>query len=507
MAEPISDRPRNVVPRWRRYRAAAETGTLHEAGKETAYVLPVPEMEIEALKAAWRRNSSPLAALEFIDTCVVAGVPERAIEAAQSLAAYPEPRIRSVVQYVLLPETHLSEPPELSRADRQRRIATFRRRLRFMPNNPILWVDLAREYVSLGQAKPAEKALRIARGLAPDNRFVLRASSRYHLHQGEFELAYDVLRRSRRTSVDPWLLAAELAAARLAAKTSHHMKLATNIVQSRSFSPLDISELASALATQEMATDRRAARRLFRRALEEPTENSVAQAAWAAQRIDFEVSEAQLAVPRAYEARAWAAFRSGNYGDAFHLSRHWLLDEPFATRPADFGAWIATNALDDYLSAIAIAEAAHEANPDDVSLCLHLAFSLACENRLHQAEKMLDHIQHLIRHPTPEVDPARVGIFIHADRGLIAFRKNDPALGRRFYQEAILLAYERKTMELITGALIYWGREELRIGSPLASTLLEKAKHGLQHMNEISRPIFAEKTDRLLREANDRLRS
>lgn len=500
MAEPISDKARNVVPRWRRFSAAAETGTLHGTGREPPLLLQVPDAEIEALEVSWRRKSSPLSALELIDTCIVAGVPERAVAAADFLLQHPDPKAQSAARYILMADGTLSDPLELSKEDRYRRIADFRRRLRFIPNNPVLWVDLAREYVSLGQPEPAERALRIARGLAPQNRFVLRASSRFHLHERQYEYAYELLRRSERTTRDPWLLAAELAAAHLAEKTSRHMKLAASMVESRSHSPWDISELASALATHEMADGtRRQARRLFRRALEMPTENSVAQATWAAPRLDLTVPKEQLEVPRAFEARAWEAYRTGQYPEAFRLARLWLQDEPFATRPADFGAWVASNALEDYRSAITIAEAAHEANPEDVSLCLHLAFSLACENELTRAEEKLNYVQRLLREERQDVDPERVTIFIQADRGLIAFRRNQPELGRSLYEQALLLAREKKAPELIIAGMIYWGREEVHIGSPLARTLLEQAKAGIEHMNETSRPIYAKKIDELLK--------
>src|SRR5262249_14991627 len=155
--------------------------------------------------------------------------------------------------------------------------------LRTAPRTPLFWTELARWYASLGQRDPADHAMRVALELSPSHRFVPRSAARLSLHLDDPERAHSLLRRAERTQTDPWLLAAEIAIAPLAGERSRWMKHGRRVVESQRFHPTAVSELASALATEAfMAGSGRDARRLFECSLELPTENAVAQAAWAA---------------------------------------------------------------------------------------------------------------------------------------------------------------------------------------------------------------------------------
>ena len=62
----------------------------------------------------------------------------------------------------------------------------------------------------------------------------------------------DLLRKNSRTSYDPWLMAAEIAAAAVAEKTPRFAKIGGLFLVTSDVGPFHTSELASALASLEM---------------------------------------------------------------------------------------------------------------------------------------------------------------------------------------------------------------------------------------------------------------
>jgi tetratricopeptide (TPR) repeat protein len=359
-----------------------------------------------------------------------------------------------------------ASPPEIAPKERYRRVASFRRSLREEPWNPILLVDLAREYSTLGQLKPAERALMKAVRLAPANRFVLRSASRFWLHVGQPDEAHRILRRAPSTQADPWLLAAEIVAAAASEHTSRWTKVAQGMIANRSIDPRHTTELASALGTLAYADGKRSnVRRLFDHALIQPTENTVAQAGWISRHMSsFEVPANKFSVPLAFEAKAWESALAGRFKDAVDLSWEWLLDEPFATRAASFGSYVASIALGDFNSARALAETARFANPDDPHLILQLIYCIASQGDADEAERLLTQVLPIaVRHQPNEIPVAHLPVFMAADQGLIAYRRGQFDLGRSHYERARTLARDARAPTLEAAALLNYIREEVRV--------------------------------------------
>jgi tetratricopeptide (TPR) repeat protein len=355
----------------------------------------------------------------------------------------------------------------------------MRSALRIVPGDAITWVDLAREYSALGQQHPARKALRTALALSPGNRFVLRSASRFFLHAGDPEEAHSVLRRAQRTRRDPWLLAAEIVAAQASSKTSRWITQARDMVRGGKHHPRHISELAGALGTLEYwSGQRRAVRRMFRHALVDPTENLVAQAGWVSRHMKgFEVPQEAFAVPRAYEAAAWEAAVTGHFDQAVNKAWEWFSDEPFATRPALFGSWVAGVAQGDYETSIDLAQAGRLANPSDPGLMAQLIYAYGSLGRVEEAAALLDQLPTAIRKSPLPHDAVEWDILMMADRGLIAFRSERIAEGRELYEKAVALAKEHDLRHHMGSALLHWSREETlaSVQSPLPVDQLRTA--------------------------------
>jgi tetratricopeptide (TPR) repeat protein len=470
VAEHVDDRRRQVVPRWWPLRVAATLGQLDAttAGRDAASPTPAPG-ELEHLQRDWAREQNPIHAAGLVDAALVLRSPEIAVEAADWLVkngGVSEASVR-LAQHVLTPP--VAGPAEdahlLRRQDRYLRVAEIRRRLRQMPRNPLLWVELAREYSSLGEMRATSKALHTALGLAPDSRFVLRCASRFFLHAHDPELAHGILLRSSATAADPWLMAAEIVAAQAAESHSRMIRQARRHLSSSRFAPLHVSELASALGTIEFHAGSRRVHKLFAQALEDPTENSVAQAGWIGRHLpSFTVGGPSLAAPRAFEARAWEAVVSGDHLAAVNNARDWLADEPFATRPALFGSWVASTALGDHAAAIEFIEVARVANPDDPRLIAELLYNKASIDDVDSAEELLPSLERSIEGSQVDLPQAGWDVLLAADRGLIAFRRGSYAAGRDWYSKALDVASEHGLPEFGASALMNLAREEARIG-------------------------------------------
>ena len=134
-----------------------------------------------------------------------------------------------------------------------------------------------------------------------------------------------------RTDSDTWLLSAEISVASAAGLTSRHIKRAQSLLTSGGVSAEQTTELASALGTVELGSNTRNAKRRFRTALEQPNDNSLAQAGWASLNFGlFDVaSDLSARTALAYEQQAWQHYLAGNWGDALTSALGWREDQPF----------------------------------------------------------------------------------------------------------------------------------------------------------------------------------
>ena len=190
----------------------------------------------------------------------------------------------------------------------------------------------------------------VALQLGGNNRFILRSAGRLWISQDDPERAHSVFTKSDRTRHDPWLLAAQIAIGSIARRQPRLVKDAQRMLTGSRFLPSQLSELASAVATLELDYGGvKKSKKLFRQSLEDPTENSIAQAAWASRHhkgIDFD--HEFLNLPNTFEAKSWTFYQEGEWKRAIENCKLWLFDQPFSTRPSVHGSFLAAVALEDY---------------------------------------------------------------------------------------------------------------------------------------------------------------
>ncbi len=474
MSGSIGSLERQVLPRWRSATATAEVGELRSLGP--ALLGERQLADLDEKESEWQTNPGLIIAAEFVAASVLSLVPERAADAAAFILgresqdglmarlAYRSLDRNSESSAYLATQLNLDELKPFSR------VAELRRLIRFDPRNAIAWCDIALQYSILGQAIQSTDSMLMALRLAPSNRFVLRSAARLWVHSGDPERAHRLLIPFAHASNDPWLMAAELAVASAGQRTPRSVKAGRSLIDSKRTSAFNSTELASALATLELAAgETKRARRLFDHALADPTENSLAQAEWASQRMTgLRVSDEALSQPAAHEARARMFSEHRQWDRAVDEAWLWLLDQPFSLDPAAFGSCIAEMGLRDYTRAALFAEQGLQANPRNPNLLNNLAFAQLESGLIDKAEKHLGSI------PAPALDNDD-GISWRATVGLLAFRRGDRLGGRRRYEEAIEAARKLGHGERRAMAATMLAREEWRLDGVGAMPFIREA--------------------------------
>jgi Flp pilus assembly protein TadD len=494
---------RPIVPRWRPFDEALRRDDL--SASTTASRAPqldsIDTLNYERSLQEFRENRSAW----FGGNVFVEALARDDLAAAAEIGTFllsgqsdASPMLRELATQHLNPEDIQPE----STANYRVQIGRLRHRLRVFPRNGIAWADLGYHLNLAGQFREAGRALAVAVQLAPNNRFVLRAAARFHIHHERFEQAQAILNASAATSRDPWLLAAEIGAATSGKRRSRHLQHARTIVKDGVFSPLQSSELASAVGTAELLFEapRRQIRTMFAASLQDPTENSLAQAEWAARRCDG-ITEKPRLDDRVdtHEARAWDNFVNGKFDDAATFAQAWLKDQPFAPMPAQLLSWILSSLNDDYTGAIDILRRALRPNPNDSGLLNNIAFSYASLNETRKARIYIERAALCC-----DDDDEDSRLIIAATRGLIAFREHRPDQGRSLYLDVIERAMTTKADNRIAAmAWTHLAREEVLAQSDFAPTAAAKAlDHGhaskevtvralIDHVEPILVPLIA----------------
>ena len=475
------DRPRNVIPRWRTFAATVELGELGTPPRKGRRENEAPR-ELTRRLRNWRPSDAPVYAADLLSSSLVAGQHEEVREAARELLKNEDPK--ALFQHLAARRVLSGRPPlrgsgthaPASQGNRdiiRSQIVFERKLLRYAPDNPIAWTELAHAYTAVGEGDKAERCLQAACQLAPHNRFVLRSATRFWIHDKDPERSLWLLRRSSRIRSDPWLLAAELATSTVCSRVSKEAKRAERLLGSEKESTIHFSELAAALGVIEFEHGHtRRARNLFLRALQRPTENAVAQAVWFNRqagntKLENLIQE-HLAAPRGYEALAWIRFRQGVWDQAVQALEDWLDDEPFASRPAIDASYLATLAMEDHSRAESIAMRGLQANPKDHRLENNLAVAQLHMNRVEEAARIIARLR-------AAADDPRGTATMHATRGLLAFRQGHPERGAQFYLEAADEAAGNQLKDVETQALFIGAIEAIGSGIPMEHPLVRRA--------------------------------
>ena len=255
MAGFSTDEDRKVIPRWRTFDETLRLGELNSAVSPRACQQVTSDF-LSSKIMAWREHRTVSHAADLVGAALTLGREKEAAEAARFLLQDDlnvSPWARELSERALkTPESTVPSPKELEEEILHERVRTLRHLLRAEPRDPITWVELSLTYAILGLGKQAARSMTVALQLAMNNRFVLRSASRLWIYLEDPEKAHDLIARADRTIHDPWLLAAEVAIGSVAGRKPRFIKAARRMFTDKRFSPIHISELASAVATLEL---------------------------------------------------------------------------------------------------------------------------------------------------------------------------------------------------------------------------------------------------------------
>lgn len=360
-----------------------------------------------------------------------------------------------------------------------------RRWLSRFPRDSLSWLDLGRLHAAAGNTLSAKQAVQTAHALSPQNRTILRGTSRFFLHAREPDIALSVLDQTARTEKDPWLMAGHLAISSILGKTSRFVKKAKKIVASDAYAPHEITELAGSLATLELeAGYNKEARRLFNISLVEPNENVLAQVQWASKQLNLEpdLPEEWLQNPISSEAGYYHSLLNDQFEGALANALNWHIDEPFASRPmigASFIAGISGNFTDasNYARQGLISE------PENAMLLNNLAFSTGAQGDLENAERIIRKIAALER---KALSPHTL-----ANLGMLAYLRNEHVLGAQLYETATQLYRKQRRIEEAASAACFHAYFARLTNAASADALHARAKQEVEESrSRIAQSIF-----------------
>ncbi|MBM7049681.1 hypothetical protein [Rhizobium lusitanum] len=348
-------------------------------------------------------------------------------------------------------------------------ISRRKRLLDLNPRDALRLTETALLYVIIGQTKQAWSLLRRALILRPDDRYVLRATSRFFMHRGEPDVALDVLSHSPAVRIDPWLKSARLAIEAVSGRSPSGWKKAKALLTDSSFSPRDLSELAVQMGSMEYeAGSRKQALRMLRLGAVSPTENAVAQIGWVARKKrGLRAGELDVDVSLSHEASAYASYEQGNWSEAVSHCEAWRKIEPFSARPVIHGTFVACVSMEALGAASALGTLGLLANSKNKTLLNNLAVVKAFQGQLEESHALL------LRAQATDGDEDEE-IIVLASSGLLDFRESRPESGLDKYIEAMEKAINRKNHGLAFRAFCYLSREIAHIDDKAGVFLLEK---------------------------------
>ena len=502
------DQHRTVIPRWRTFGATLSLGEL-DSGTSHSRTDEDLEHLLHSRLLQWQTHRTVGHAADLVGAALSVRRPDFAADAAKFLRQQDQsvsPWVLEIARRALghwdSGDTAGDVRPENAQTELRRQAGGYRQWLRIEPRDPISWVDLARVYATLGVRHQAARCMAVAVQLAHENRFVLRAAARLWIHLDDPERAHDVLAGVDGSRSDPWLLAAEIATCAAARRPQRLIRVARSMLGDRSRKGKQVSELAAAVATLELESgSARKSRRLFQQSLESPTENSIAQAAWASRRdpsIGFE--NRHLDHANAFEARSLRYLEAGKWEEVVRECQSWRIDQPFSSRPSVRGSYVSAVVLRDYETSERFAEWGLTVSPSNFILLNNLAFACLCAHKVDKARDVLR-----------RVDSEQLGreartVFL-ATSGLLAFRTGDVERGRLLYAEALTRAQKVEAEDQIAGlhalAATFYALEEARVGGAAGVVALKRAKRLLGRVSDPLFQVLESRVTEMLRGGNE----
>ncbi|MEY3379869.1 MAG: hypothetical protein RL468_467 [Pseudomonadota bacterium] len=462
---------RRLIPKWRKARFSLNQPEMLGLVQSVKSFVPIPTSD-EAVDIAiwtWEQSKSIGDLADLLAFGMDTRQHVRLVPAAEAALKSPQATsaMKLVAQEILksgASEAFLWRDSEVAKS-----VRGLRALLSNTPNDVIALVDLAQHHLAVGKQRAAHRALMVAHQISPDSVHVLRAVTRYWIHVGMPDKAHAFIKKAPRTAADPWLMASEIATAQITGSPSTQLRKAQRALAIKSFKSRDVTELAGAVGGAELYQGNfKEARKLFRLALEYPTDNVLAQAITNQDHLQIEINDSllQKAPNGVFEGRALQALLRTDFEEVGQLTEFWAEEEAFSSRPRLLQSFV-HGAMGNYERALEAAEAGLLTDPKDTSLRGNRAYALALMKRFDEAEAELKLID---AQGDEENRPLTL-----ATMGAVKLLVGEHELGSALYEDA-LTEFARKKAELqYSDCLAFYARTAMNAESPISSELLQRA--------------------------------
>lgn len=454
MATSIGDRNRNIIPRWRR----PKFSNIENESESLNLTEPILlNSNLDSQIISWNNYKTIYAAADLLNSAVLIGKENEYIDVANFLYKTEgvEKNLKNLA-YSIINKDSSEKIQLIDNTNTNYFIHKVRKKTINDPYNAIAWLELARLYSIKGKKDKARKCILCALSINKTNRFIVRSSARFFIHNNEPDIAQNLLFKHPLINIDPWLMASEIATNSILERNSLLFKKALKLTESNNYSPTQLSELYSALATMELNNGTiKKSKKLFKKSLLEPNENSVAQAVWATEfkHVVFDSNELLITYPKySFEALARAKKEVNEFEESLKCVDKWLNDEPFSKIAYLYGSYVSNVGLNDFKKSEEYCQNGLNSNPENNILLNNLAFSQASQNLTKEAESNLDKIDF------NKIDDKEL-VFVTATKGLIEYRKGNYELGKELYLKSRNKAKLINNFETATRALLYLVKE------------------------------------------------
>lgn len=463
---------RRVIPNWRYYNNTLQLGELNSLSPD---IKDVDFYPIDEYINDWIDKRSVHRATDLISSAICNSQKENpyVLEAARYLLDESNHNItdihRRMTNFILdedvdgdnrIKQLQLRAMDKLdSVTDVARRIHDYRIIAHANPYNPIVYVDMARAYTTIGESEKAEHLIKLSLHLDPRSRFVARAAARFYIHIGDYDQAANVIQKTGFAKYDPWLMASAISVCMMRGKRSSYIKKGELMAFSDNLTPFCISELASTIGTIEMEDGyRKTSRNLFRRSLISPNDNSLAQVRWATRAYNMPIDiKDSIKISNGYEEMSYRLLSDEKYEEAMDSVIDWICDMPFSEKSVRLGYDISTTLLRDYNLSSKVLEVGLKANPSNKDMLNNRAYINALNNNIEEAQKDMKKLEKICT-----IDEGgTIPICMTATQGLILYRTGNAEEGRKKYHQAIQMANDLNDESVVIKAQLNMYREDI----------------------------------------------
>ncbi|NML44425.1 hypothetical protein HHL11_11730 [Ramlibacter sp. G-1-2-2] len=481
---------RRLIPRWRPVSKTLETTEVESIVDQPSKKLAFDRDVFNDTVDSWRSNPTAGHLGDVIAFSpdeelrpAIARIVDEAVQKGLQASDTQRSIFAEVREEVADPDdTHLG-----GRLATQARVAQLRKELLVAPDNVLALLDMAQLQLAAGKQAAAKRYLFTALNLAPNGRIVLRTAARFFVHLGEFDRAHSLISRHPAAKDDPWLMASEISLAQVADRESTLLNPGRRLLRSSKRPARQLAELAGAVANREMIDGSlKEARGLLRLALEQPTDNVVAQAMIDGRLMGLNMEEPAIrrAVTQSAEALLLQAWMAGDEVASEAHALRWHAEEPFSSRPLQFLTTL-YSLQGEYGKALDWVQRGLIADPSDAGLISNLSFSQAALGEEAAAEATMKRSR--------LVGQTWLEPYFKATEGLVALRRGQFDLAKSLYREAeqtFLKAGQDSTAAL---CLAHYAKFAAECGAPDAEALKMEAEDRVRKAPTIDGIIILDK--------------